>query len=71
MDFPFNLPPFRLLRMVGGEWRRFVFPWNRSVRGRRLHLGEAEVIRLAAELSADVAPIDDRAAVIQARAQGF
>ena len=39
--------------------------------GRRLHLGEAEVMRLAEELSADIALIDDRAAVIQARAQGF
>jgi predicted nucleic acid-binding protein len=38
---------------------------------RRLHLGEAEVIQLAEELSADVALIDDRAAVIQARARGF
>jgi len=39
--------------------------------GRRLHLGETEVIRLAEELSADILLIDDRAAVIQARAQGF
>ncbi|HXB69475.1 MAG TPA: hypothetical protein VNY05_14590 [Candidatus Acidoferrales bacterium] len=38
---------------------------------RRLHLGETEVIRLAAQLSADVLLIDDRRAVIQARAQGF
>jgi predicted nucleic acid-binding protein len=36
-----------------------------------LHLGETEVIRLAEQLSADVVLIDDRAAVIQARAQGF
>ena len=36
-----------------------------------MHLGEAEVMRLAEELSADIALIDDRAAVIQARAQGF
>jgi predicted nucleic acid-binding protein len=34
-------------------------------------LGETEVIRLAAQLSADVLLIDDREAVIQARAQGF
>lgn len=36
-----------------------------------MHLGETEVIRLAEQLSADVVLIDDRAAVIQARAQGF
>ena len=39
MDFPFNLPPYSLLRMVGGEWRRFVFPWNRSARGAKTALG--------------------------------
>ncbi len=36
-----------------------------------MHQGETEVIRLAEQLSADVVLIDDRAAVIQARAQGF
>ena len=36
-----------------------------------MHLGETEVIWLAEQLSADVVLIDDRAAVIQARAQGF
>jgi predicted nucleic acid-binding protein len=39
--------------------------------GPKLHLGEAAVIRLAEELYADIALIDDRAAVIHARAQGF
>ena len=39
--------------------------------GRRLHLGEMEVIRLAEQLSADIVLMDDRAAVIQARSQGF
>jgi len=38
---------------------------------RRLHQGEVEVIRLAEQLSADTVLMDDRAAVIQARSQGF
>jgi predicted nucleic acid-binding protein len=41
------------------------------VQGRRLHLGETEVIRLAEQLSAAALLLDDRAAVIHARTQGF
>ena len=39
--------------------------------GGKLHLGETEVIRLAGQLQAEVLLMDDRRAVIQARAQGF
>jgi uncharacterized protein len=63
------------LQAVGQSWMR-VTPLRVSAglinaEGRRLHLGETQVIQLADELSADILLIDDRAAVIQARAQGF
>jgi uncharacterized protein len=41
------------------------------IAGSKLHQGETEVIRLGEQLRADVLLIDDRRAVIQARAQGF
>ena len=62
------------LQAIAESWLR-VTPLRHSLEpiavDRRLHLREAEVIRLAQELSAGVVLIDDRAAVIQARAQGF
>lgn len=39
--------------------------------GRKLHLGETEVIRLGEQIRADDLLIDDRSAVIQARSMGF
>jgi predicted nucleic acid-binding protein len=63
------------LQAVAQAWLRVTplrFPVELvHAEGRRLHLGETEVIWLAEQLSADVVLIDDRAAVIQARALGF
>jgi predicted nucleic acid-binding protein len=42
-----------------------------AIRGTEVTFGRGEVIRLAEELAADIVLIDDRAAVVQARAQGF
>lgn len=39
--------------------------------GRKLHVGETEVIRLAEQVSAGVLVMDDRLAVFHARAMGF
>ena len=41
------------------------------VPGRMLHAGEIEVIRLGEQMHAEALLIDDRTAVIQARAMGF
>jgi predicted nucleic acid-binding protein len=63
------------LQAVTETWLR-VTPLRRPVepihlQGRRLHLGETEVIRLAEQLPADALLLDDRDAVIHARTQGF
>ena len=41
------------------------------ISGHKLHLGEAQVIRLGEQLRADVLLIDDRQAVDKARSMGF
>jgi predicted nucleic acid-binding protein len=62
------------LQAMAEAWLR-VTPLRHSLEtitaGRKLHLGEAEVIHLAKELAAGIVLIDDRAAVLQARAQGL
>jgi predicted nucleic acid-binding protein len=62
------------LQAIAEAWLR-VTPLQRSrepiTAERKLHFGEAEVIQLAEELAADIVLIDDRVAVVQARAQGF